>query len=240
MERTWQAALVRIPAAPGQSRAITIPDLMKLAATESAKYPAIIYLHGCSGFWSGIQDRIKFLADQGFVVIAPASLARVTYPRSCNVETREGGLFRGTVVLRRNDAGHAIERARELPMIDGNNIILMGFSEGAVVTATFKAQNERQRLRARIVEGWTCHAIWPEYRGILAPPDEPVLSLLGAHDPWYQDQWSKGDCAKFLDPENGSKSIIYNTDSFADQHGLLETPTVQQNVLDFLDMVLTD
>ena len=101
-------------------------------------------MHGCSGFWPGTHKRIKFLSDNGFLVIAPASLARHTYPRSCNVDTHEGGLFRGTLGLRQNDAGYAIEMARRLPIVDDKNIVLMGFSEGGVVAVTFEAANEQQ------------------------------------------------------------------------------------------------
>lgn len=231
LDRTWKAAIVRIPVAPGRSRQGTTDDLRRQGGK---KYPTVIYLHGCSGIWPGTHRRMKFLSDNGFLVIAPASLARKTYPRSCNVETREGGLFRGTLVLRRNDAGHAIEMARQLSVVDGGKMVLMGFSEGAVAAVTFRAANERQRVRARVAEGWTCQAPWPEYRGIKAPESEPVLTLVGEADPWYQDRWTRGNCAGFQNPGNGSRSIVYRDGEMASSHGLLEFDTAQKDVLDFL------
>ncbi|WP_170766465.1 dienelactone hydrolase family protein [Ruegeria lacuscaerulensis] len=234
LERTWQAAIVRVPTGKGTSKLVTTDDLQQATTGIERKVPTVIYMHGCSGIWPGTHRRMKFLADNGFIVIAPASLARETYPRSCNVETREGGLFRGTVVLRRNDAGFAIERARQLPTVDDRNIVLMGFSEGGVVTVTFEAQNEQQQVRARVSEGWTCHAPWPEYRGVNAPESEPVLTLLGERDPWHQNQWTKGDCAQFLDKSNGSKSVVYKNGALAAEHGLLEFETAQRDVLGFL------
>lgn len=240
LERTWRAAIVRVPIGPGHSKQVTTEDLQKGTIAIERKLPTVIYLHGCSGFWPGSFERIKFLADNGFLVIAPASLARKTYPRSCNVETREGGLFRGTLVLRNNDAGYAIEKARKIKIVDGEKIVLMGFSEGALAAVTFQAQNPQQHVRARIAEGWTCHAPWTEYRGVNAAADEPVLTLLGAGDPWHQNKWTKGECAPFLNTENGSKSIVYDTGELSHKHGLLEFQSAQQDVLEFLHESLSD
>jgi dienelactone hydrolase len=238
LDRTWRAAIVRVPDGPGRSRQVTTEDLAQQATGIEGKLPTVIYLHGCSGIWPGTHRRIKFLADNGFLVIAPASLARDVYPRSCNVETREGGLFRGTVVLRRNDAGHAIERARQISLVDGGNIALVGFSEGALVTVNFEAQNSRQTVRARVAEGWTCHAPWREYHGVNAPETEPVLTLVGERDPWYQDQYTRGDCAPFLNAANGSRSIVYRDGALAEEHGLLEFEAARQAVLGFLESKL--
>ncbi|MCK7614873.1 dienelactone hydrolase family protein [Roseibium sediminicola] len=234
LERTWQAAIVRVPTAAGQSRQVTTEDLQKQTTGIDRKLPTVIYLHGCSGFWPGTHERIRFFADNGFLVIAPASLAREVYPRSCNVETREGGLFRGTMTLRRNDAGHAIEQARQISIVDDENIVLIGFSEGAMTTTSFEPQNERQRVKARVAEGWTCHTPWQEDKGVNAREDEPVLTLVGERDPWYQNQWTSGNCAPFLNPDNGSRSIVYGDDTIADKHGLLEFKSVQEDVLAFL------
>ncbi|SLN64873.1 Alpha/beta hydrolase family protein [Ruegeria meonggei] len=235
LERTWRAAIVRVPVENGQSKQVTTDDLREQKSGVERKLPTIVYLHGCSGIWPGTHRRIKFLSENGYLVIAPASLARETYPRSCNVETREGDLFRGTLVLRRNDAGYAIEMARKLPIVDGNNIVLMGFSEGAVATVSFEAQNEQQRVKARVAEGWTCHTPFSEARGVNAPQSEPVLTLVGAQDPWYQNKWTEGDCSKFLNSQNGSRSIVYSDGDLAGKHGLLEFERAQRDVLNFLD-----
>ncbi len=234
LDRTWRAAIVRVPAGTGQSKQVTTDDLRQQTTGIRQKLPTVIYLHGCSGIWPGTHKRMKFLSDNGFLVIAPASLARKTYPRSCNVKTHEGGLFRGALALRRRDAGYAIEMARKISIVDDRNIVLMGFSEGAAAAATFEARNEQQLVRARVFEGWTCNAPWSDYRGINAPESEPVLTLVSEGDPWYQNQWTKGDCTRFLNANNGSKSIVYRDGVLADKHGLLEYKSVQKDVLDFL------
>ncbi len=234
LERTWQAAIVRIPTGAGTSKQITTNDLQQTTTGSDRKMPTVVFMHGCSGIWPGTHRRLKFLADNGFLVIAPASLARETYPRSCNVKSREGGMFRGTVVLRRNDAGYAIERARRLSIVDDGKIVLMGFSEGGAVAVTFEAQNEQQQVSARVSEGWTCHAPWPEYRGVKAPESEPVLTLLGERDPWHDNQWTRGNCTQFLNRNNGSRSIVYKEGALASEHGLLRFESAQQDVLNFL------
>lgn len=238
LQRTWDAALAYLPIGSGQSKLTTITELGQTKTSSGKALPTIIYMHGCSGFWSGIHVRLKLLADKGFLVIAPASLARAKYPKSCDVERKKGGLFRGTLKLRQNDAGYAIEQARQLPIVDGQKLVLMGFSEGAVVAATFEASNEQQKVRARIVEGWTCQTPWPEYKGVNAPVDQPVLTLVAEQDPWFQSQWTKGNCGSFLNGENGSKSIVYRDKDLINQHALLETPLVQRDIFDFLETVL--
>lgn len=234
LERTWDAAIVWAPDGMGGSERLTTDELEQYAAETVTTLPTIIYMHGCSGIWPGTHERMKFLAANGFLVIAPVSLARETYPQSCDVDTLEAGMFRGTLGLRRNDAGYAIAKARDLAIVDGENMVLMGFSEGGIVAATFKPKDESQTVRARISEGWTCHTPWPEDRGINAPETEPVLTLLGQGDPWHQNQWTEGDCEEFLDPGNGSRSIVYREGAIADEHGLLEFETARNEVLAFL------
>ena len=85
------------------------------------------------------------------------------------------------------------------------------------------------------MEGWTCHAGWPEYGGISAPDSEPVLTLVGSKDPWFQNRWTKGDCTEFIEPSNGSKSVVYSSGYLSTRHELLESEEVQQTVLGFLE-----
>ena len=83
MERTWQAALVRIPTSRGSFVNTTMAELEKGTLSHEGVWPTVIYMHGCTGFWSGTKTRIEFLARNGYAVIAPASLARLKYPQSC-------------------------------------------------------------------------------------------------------------------------------------------------------------
>ncbi len=236
IRRTWMSAVVRMPEGSGRSRKTSIAELSAKFGDGANRFPTVIYLHGCTGIWPGTHRRIKFFADSGFLVIAPASLARTKYPMSCDPKTRRGGMYRPTLQMRKLDAGHAIEMAKTLPFVDADNMVLAGFSQGGVTAATFKPANDKQFVRARVIEGWTCAAGWSEYAGINAPANEPVLSLVSAGDPWFQNPWNKGDCGKFMNDKNGSKSIVFNQGVLAKEHALLEFKQAQNAVLAFLKL----
>ena len=235
LERTWLAARVRIPQADGGYASTTMKELNSGAHNIAGTWPTVIYLHGCSGVWSGTYTRINFLAGNGYAVIAPVSFARNKYPKSCNPEGHRGGLYRPTLYMRQNDAGYAIAKAKALSWVDDNNVYLMGLSQGGITTATFTSTDVATSVRARVVEGWTCHAGWPEYGGISAPNNEPVLTVVGSGDPWFQNRWTKGDCTKFIDPSNGSRSVVYSSGHLSGRHELLESKEVQDIVLEFLE-----
>lgn len=239
MERTWQAALVRVPKPGGGYVATTVAELRDGAVSPLGVWPTVVYMHGCSGFWSGTRTRINFLAGNGYAVVAPASFARLKYPRSCRTETHRGGLYRRILRMRQSDVGHAVSRVKALPWVDKSNVFLMGLSEGGITTATFSSSLPEHSLRARVVEGWTCHSGWAEYRGVNAPESEPVLTLVGAGDPWFQDRWTRGACDPFLDKANGSRSVVYSKGPLRVRHELLEAPEARREVLDFLSRNLS-
>ena len=109
--------------------------------------------------------------------------------------------------------------------------LLVGLSEGAIAAATATGE----RVAARIVEGWTCHALWPEYVGLRAPAGEPTLAFSSEDDPWFQHDWTRGDCGAFINPRNGSKSIVFRApDPLHDQHFVFWRADVQATALAFL------
>jgi len=233
-ERVWQASLVRIPMPDGSILKSTIASLNSDSFPGSFKLPTVIYLHGCTGLGNWSVLRLDFLAENGFIAIAPASFARKKYPKSCDPASHKGGLYRPTIIMRRIDAANAIREAKELPWVDENNLFLMGLSQGGITTATLDTSEGNTQVNARIVEGWGCHAGWYEYKGLNAPETEPVLSLLGELDPWFQNPWTKGHCGKFMSKTNDSKSIVFKEGSLRYKHQLLESSKVQKIAIDFL------
>ena len=234
LERTWQAALVRIPKLNGGYIKTTIKKLTEKKSPVEGVWPTVIYLHGCTGIWDGTYARIKFLAKNGYAVIAPASFARKKYPISCKPSTHESGLYRPTLIMRQNDAGHAIAKAKTLPWVNKADVFLMGLSQGGITTATFSSQLPIHTVKARIVEGWTCNSGRDEYRGINAPASEPVLTLVASKDPWFQKPSTRGSCEVFLNKSNGSKSVVYSKGVLSKQHGLLGNRKPRKTVLKFL------
>ena len=237
MERTWQAALVWIPT-PGGKYDISFRMDQRHRHNYGeieGEWPTVIYMHGCSGFWSGTSWRLRFLTKNGYAVIAPNYFARQFSPKSCSEESYTGGLYRPVLGMRQADAGYAIARAKTLDWVDGNNVFLMGHSQGGVTTATFSSSDPDMSVKARIVEGWTCHAgDWHEYNGLNAPANEPVLSLVGTRDPWFSNRWNRGDCGRYMDETNGSRSVVYDSGHLSKRHELIENRDVQEIVLDFL------
>ena len=238
IRRSWQSALVRVPTKGNGSRATTIAKLGVELANSDMRFPTVIYLHGCTGLWGGSVRRMKLLAKQGFLVIAPASFARKKYPKSCDPRTFQGGLYRSTLKMRQQDAGYAIAQARALPFVQADAVVLMGFSEGGITAATFKAKNKRQRVAARVIEGWTCHSGWTEYHGMNAPVREPVLAMVTRDDPWFLHPRNRGDCGDALHKNNGSLSIVYGAPNLANLHGLLEFAGPRRDLFAFLGRVL--
>ncbi len=233
LERVWNAAIVRIPTGDGKYQSTVIKDLTKIA-DSSKKYPTIIYLHGCSGVWQGTYTRLNFFAGSGYAVIAPVSFARIKYPQSCDIQKHKGGMYRHTLKMRQHDAGYAIEKAKQLDWVDPNNIFLVGLSQGGITAATFFSKEPIKSVNARVIEGWTCHAGWEEYKGIKAPKNQPVLSIVGDKDPWFQNTWSRGDCGSFM-KNSMSQSVVFKEGHLSTRHELLEDKSVQNIVLDFLD-----
>lgn len=232
--RTWNKAVVWVPTGFNTSRRVSMQELLEEYADSNEKFPTAIYLHGCTGLWSGSSLRMKFLADNGILAIGPASLARKKYAQSCNHVTNEGGMFRKAVTIRRIDAAHAIERAKTLPFVDADNMLLIGLSEGGITTATLTSMQKDLSVRARVVEGWTCHTGWMDQVGVRAPSSEPVLSLVGANDPWFTAPHLQGHCGETMRYDNGSKSVVYTTGKLSYRHELLEFREVQEEVLAFL------
>ena len=230
LKRTWDGAKVRIPLDTEITKA-TMINLSNIP--EDKKFPTVIYMHGCNGFWPGTDRRVDFLAKLHFAVIAPNSFARKKVPNSCDPIRHRAGMYRPTLIMRQNEAAYAIRMARKLPWVDNNNIFLMGLSQGGITTATFSGEP----VKARVIEGWGCHAGWPEYHGLNAPATEPVLSLVGDKDPWFRNPILQGDCGEFM-LNDRSESVVFKSGAIRYEHELLESPEVKKIVKKFLNLQL--
>ena len=190
----------------------------------------MVYLHGCAGLFGGSDLTLTFLAQHGFAAVAPDSFARTGRQRSCDAAGERGGLDRSVLALRQAEARHALQHAARLPWADTGRLFLMGFSEGGTAVATLDSP---RKLAGRIIGAWTCHSPWLEYRGLRSPPDEPVLALLAADDPWYRAWWLRGDCGDFASAP-GSRSVVFREPPLAGTHFLLQHGAARRELLDFL------
>jgi dienelactone hydrolase len=198
---------------------------------DGRKYPVIIYMHGCLGITDHNTLSGVWLASQlDAAVIQPLSFAREYRPRNCTGGPGTGGKYRPALGFRIAEANHAIREARRLAWIDADNVFLMGMSEGGITTAKFTGEP----VNARIIEGATCHHPWREWNGLSAPESEPVLSLLGANDPW-QTRWRGLNCGSKMSNSNGSKSIVVTEGRFANDHAVLMDQEVKEAVKAFFN-----
>ena len=231
-KRTWDHAQVYIPSSPFIKK-ISMFELHKqMKAYKGDPLPVAIYLHGCSGFWAGSDIRGFFLAELGLVVIAPNSFAREYKPVSCIPNQFRGGLHRGTLALRQEEASYAISQASDLPWVDKDNILLIGFSEGGITTAKL-TKPKKVKLKSRIIEGWGCHSPWHEYAGLNSAGEEPVLSLVADRDPWFAIPSLRGACGKFM-KNKMSKSLVYSKGALSYSHSLLDKEAPQKALESFI------
>ncbi|TDK41384.1 hypothetical protein [Antarcticimicrobium luteum] len=234
LQRTWDAAWVFAPAegAAGYAR-LSAAELAEHLAAASPR-AVVVYAHGCDGLSEISAATGRFLAQAGVLTVAPDSFARTNKPKSCDPGIPRGGLHRAVLGWRQAEMRFAAERLRALaPDLP---LILMGQSEGGITTATIPAIG----ADGRVIEGWTCHAGWPEYRGLNAPEGQPVLSLVGADDPWFRAPVLHGECGAFMQgPEQ--RAIVYRAPShLAGKHWLSSDRDVQKTILDFILTIAND
>lgn len=190
----------------------------------------VIFAHGCSGTVSITHNRIDFLVDNGYVVIAPQSFARKKYARSCDPMIHRGGMYREILSMRHEDIRHVVRNVRRFDWVNTGQVVLMGHSEGGIIAATYVSNSKDDYVDMRIIEGWTCRSQgpygWFEYHGLKSKKETPVLALVSKLDPWFQKEWSKGDCGKFL-KNNKSKSYVFDSDYIKRSHQPLNFKEVQ-------------
>jgi dienelactone hydrolase len=230
----WQgrAHLMRAGSLQEASIATAWPAVQQAAAEEAFR-TVVVYLHGCDGIGAVGAKAADLLASAGHLVLVPDSFARRDKPASCDPVLQRAGLHREVLGWRHAEARFAIAQARALPAGDRRPLVLMGFSEGAIAVATY----DGDAVDALVIEGWTCHAAWPEYRGLKAPAEQPVLALSAQDDPWFMAAALRGDCGAFMGPPSAwRQSIVFRAPHpAASQHDLLWHPDARRALLGFLD-----
>ncbi|MFX0540484.1 dienelactone hydrolase family protein [Roseovarius sp. S4756] len=225
--RTWDAAQVWLP---GTVNATTVDALDEADAPRAT----VLYAHGCDGLSRITTVTARFLAGAGYLVVAPDSFARQNKPVSCNAAQTRGGLHRAVLGWRQEEMQYALAQLRETEVLREVPIVLMGHSEGGITVATMMAPD----VAMRIIEGWTCHAGWPDYRGLNAPVDQPVLALIGEDDPWFRQPVLSGDCGAFMHGEAQISRVYSAPDYLAGKHWLSADKEVQGLIVNFVDAYL--
>ena len=179
-------------------------------AGATGKLPVVVFLHGCAG-WGSRQSRVMQLANaNGYTVFAPDSFARPGRVRHCG----QGGTNK--LEMRLEEVEYAVRRLRELPWVDQERLVLMGFSEGGFAAARYRGSD----FRAVLVLGWGCP------RGRLhVPGSVPVLNLVGRDD--QETRWGNRLCSAWFRDGFRAKHVEAG-------HDVSEDPRAQAIVGEFL------
>jgi dienelactone hydrolase len=215
--------------APGHDSPI-VPGAIAAALKPGARHPAVLFMHGCGGIGRPDQDAhlwAKLIAAAGYVAILPDSLARSDRPLSCDPATRKAGLFPGVYEMRREEIVLAANLIRMAPWFDGKAMILMGYSEGAVVAVNSPFDN----FTGIIATSWTCNlAGFPALHGIKLPAKVPLLTLVHEADPWFRNAIFKGSCADHFAGRPDARHVTVPGEG----HGTYKSEAARKAVGDFL------
>ena len=136
---------------------------------DGVRLPAVIYLHGCTGFYAG-RRFVTYFLDQGYAVFAPNSFARPGREELCNT-----GNMDDRISLRREELKHALSKVREIDWVNASRLVLVGFSEGGQTVSSWGGRE----FMAHVLFGTDCRYV-DDYSN--APWDIPVLNIVGESD----------------------------------------------------------
>jgi dienelactone hydrolase len=229
IELTWMRAVVALPPGVegGDVSLRRMADVLAKPPQVNRPLPTVVYLHGCTGL--GDLSILKTLAQAGYAVIAPDSMARRYRPLQCDPATGRGGFNLFVYDFRQTELTFAVHNIPRLPWVDGTNLFLLGGSEGGVAAALYRGD----AFHGRIITAWTCHGA-PIVAGLASSPMEPVLSIVSVDDPWYAEGAAvgqTGDCGAYMAGRPNARSIVLPA---GEGHAVLSSHITRQAILEFL------
>lgn len=142
-------------------------------------FPAVVMLHGCGGPWP-LRDEMwsRQLVDWGYVVLRLDSFGPRGFPEGiCKQVSSVSPLTRA------EDAHAAKAYLKNLHIVDGSNIAVMGWSHGGM-SALWAVQNTYVSDTVRPDPFKAAIAIYPWCEPALYRVDSPLLLLIGELDDW--------------------------------------------------------
>lgn len=169
--------------------------------------PVVIYLHGCTGIADHDKRWGGFIKDLGYIAVLPDSMARPGRIPNCDPKKKRGGAFPQAHAMRLEEVRYAFEQVQKSAWADTNNVFLMGHSEGG----TAAARNTLADFRGIIISAWTCtNSARPEFDGIFAPLETPILTLEWDHDAWREGTPQQGSCANKFGERKKARQVLFS------------------------------
>jgi len=190
--------------------------------------PVVIYLHGCTGIDYN-HDTLwgDFIKRLGFIAVLPNSMARPWRRLNCEPKSHIFGFFPQANEMRMEEIRYALEQVKKSPWADTKNIFLMGHSEGGRAVA----RNTLHDFRGIIISGWSCtDSAQPNFNGIFAPMETPILTLEWDHDPWRDGTSQQGSCANKFGKRKKARQVLFS----GTQHSTYGKQEAQDAVAQFL------
>ena len=180
LEQTWLLGSFWLPASATKSG--EVEDVRKwqtetgwrqtidaTLANPQKKIPVAVFLHGCGGLAATNWMFFELLLNEGFVVIAPDSFARLNRQPQCYAQSSQ------TYRYRLDEARYALSRLTGVSWVDENKLILAGHSEGGEAVGMWSYGG----YSAVISTGADCDKTNGTFH---ASASTPALSLIGSED----------------------------------------------------------
>jgi dienelactone hydrolase len=197
---SWEKAEVFVPG----SFFTTTPNNVKV----NKPLPVVIYLHGCTGI-NPDHDTLwgDFIKGLGYIAVLPDSMARPGRIPNCDPKKMRGGAFPQAHAMRMEEIRYALEQVQKSDWADTNNVFLMGDSEGGQAAA----RDTLGDFRGIIISGWTCtNSARPDFDGIFAPLETPILTLEWDHDAWREGTPQQGSCANKFGERKKARQVLFS------------------------------
>src|SRR2546421_763374 len=141
-------------------------------------FPAVGLLHGCGGIRTHFGQWAGAIRDMGYVALLVDSFR----PRGIRSICASSQTMAAMTTDRAADAYGALRHLKGLPFVDGDRVVLMGWSHGGWTTleaiASRPYRSSPDQFRAAI-------AFYPWCRDALTEPFRvPILVLIGGSDDW--------------------------------------------------------
>jgi dienelactone hydrolase len=171
-------------------------------------FPAIVYLHGCSGLLDNTRTRMaELFASWGYVSLLVDSFSTRGIEQACDAKTV---VRQGVLLARQRDALGALSYLAKLPYVDPKRIAVVGSSQGGIVALQLASPHSVDYFA--VPAGLKFRAAVAYYPLCALAADQlaiPTTILIGELDDWSPAK----DCELWMERRAGkgarARLVIY-------------------------------